>query len=251
MRKTASLIARDHKLALVLRTLALVLRTLALVLAMLALALVVPPAAFGQERKLEPVDEGAQDASWVAFKNRLLGAVAKRDRKFVASILHPGVRSGLDGGRGVAEFRKQWELDSEMSPLWPELASALFLGAAWNKRDKGPAELCAPYVAVKWPQDLDAFGGGAIITKDVLVKAAPSAESATIATLSYNLVDVVDWEVNDQGPASKQKWVKIKISGGEGFLPEEQIRSPIEHTVCFVRAEGGWRMIGFGPGSGK
>jgi len=217
----------------------------------LAWALLVVPAASAQERKLEPVDEAGQDASWVRFKNRLLEAVAKRDRKFVTGILHPGVRSGLEGGRGVAEFRKQWALDSDASPLWRELASVLFLGAAWNKRDKGPAELCAPYVAVRWPDDLDAFHGGAIITKDVLVKAAPSADSTTVATLSYNLVEVADWEVDDQLSASKQKWVKIKLGGGEGFLPEEQIRSPIEHTACFVRAEGGWRMIGFGPGSGR
>jgi hypothetical protein len=65
------------------------------------------------------------------------------------------------------------------------------------------------------------------------------------------LVDVADWEVNDQAAESKQKWVRIKIGGGEGYLPEEQIRSPIEHTACFIRTDGGWRMSGFGPGSGK
>jgi len=230
MRRTAGLIARHCVLALTLAAMA---------------------ASAAQELKLEPVDEAAQDASWVSFKNRLLGAVAKHDRKFIASILHPLVRSGLDGGRGVAQFRKQWDLDSDASPLWQALASALFLGAAWNKGEKGQAELCAPYVAVKWPQQVDAFRGGAVITKDVLIKAAPSAESATIGTLSYNVVEVADWEVDDQSPASKQKWVKVRAAGGEGFLPEEQIRSPIEHTACFVRAGGGWRMIGFGPGGGK
>ena len=187
----------------------------------------------------------------MSFKNRLLNAVAKRDRKFVASILHANVRSGLKGGRGVAEFRKQWELDSDSSPLWQELGAALFLGSAWSKREKGPAELCSPYVAVKWPQDVDAYDGGAIVTKDALVKAAPSADSATVATMAYNLVVVTDWEVNDKAPEARQKWVKIRIPYGEAYVPEEQVRSPIEHTACFVKAEGGWRLIGFGPGSGK
>jgi hypothetical protein len=36
-----------------------------------------------------------------------------------------------------------------------------------------------------------------------------------------------------------------------GFVPEEQIRSPIEHTACFVKGETAWRLIGFGPGGGK
>ena len=137
------------------------------------------------------MDEGAKDASWVSFKNRLLNAVAKRDRKFVTSILHASVRSGQQGGRGIAEFRKQWELDSDASPLWQELGSALFLGSAWSKREKAPAELCSPYVAVKWPQDVDAYSGGAIVAKDALLKAAPSAESPTVATLAYNVVNVV------------------------------------------------------------
>jgi hypothetical protein len=214
-------------------------------------ALCIAPCALAQERKLEPVDEAAKDPSWVSFKNRLLNAVAKRDHKFVASILHQSVRVGLSGGRGVAQFRKEWELDSNASPLWQELPSALYLGAAWNKPEKGQSELCSPYVAVRWPQDLDAFAGGAIIGRDVLLKSAPSGDSGTIAALSYHTVEVVDWEVNDQAAASKQKWVKIRVSAGEGYVPEEQIRSPIEHAACFVKTEGGWRLIGFGPGGGK
>jgi hypothetical protein len=161
------------------------------------------------------------------------------------------VRSGLSGGRGAAEFRKQWALDSDSSPLWQELGSALFLGSAWSKREKAPAELCSPYVAVKWPQDVDAYSGGAIIVREALVKAAPSADSATVETLSYNLVQVADWEIDDRSLDTKQKWVRIKIAYGEGYVPEEQVRSPIEHTACFIRTEGGWRMMGFGPGGGK
>jgi hypothetical protein len=209
------------------------------------------PCAFAQERRLEPVDEAAGDPSWVRFRNQLLGAVAARDRKFVAGILHRGVRSGQGGGRGAAEFRKEWDLDSDTSQLWQVLAAALHSGAAWSRRPQGPAELCSPYVAVKWPQDVDAYTGGAIIGKEVLVKAEPAAESGTIATLSYDLVHVVDWEVDDRAPGNPQKWVKVRIGAGEGFLPEEQIRSPIEHTACFVKADGGWRLIGFGPGGGK
>ncbi|MBI2509529.1 MAG: hypothetical protein HYV99_06075, partial [Betaproteobacteria bacterium] len=41
-----------------------------------------PIAAGAQEIKLAPVDEGAQDASWTGFRNRLLSALDKRDRKF-------------------------------------------------------------------------------------------------------------------------------------------------------------------------
>lgn len=204
-----------------------------------------------QERRLEPLDEAAKDASWAGFKKRLLAALAKRDRKFVLSILDRGVRTGMEGGRGVAEFRKQWELDSEESPLWQELTAALMLPAAYHRPDKGRLELCVPYVAVRWPQDLDAFGGGALIAKDVLVKSAPSASSDTVATLAYNMVEVTDWEVSDQASDARQKWVRIRTQSGYGYVPEEQIRSPVEHAACFVKDETSWRLTGFGPGGGK
>jgi len=208
-------------------------------------------AAGAQETRLPPVDEAAKDPSWAAFRNRLIDAVGKRDRKFVLGILDRNVRSGGEGGRGVVEFRKQWDLDSDASPLWRELPAALFLGGAYIKHDKGPSELCAPYVSVRWPQDVDAFAGGAIVAKEALVKTAPTAASETLATLSYDIVEVRDWEVADQSAASKQKWVKIRVRAGEGYVPEEQIRSPIEHTACFVKTANGWRMTGFAPGSGK
>ena len=220
-----------------------------LVAAVLASMQLLP--AHAQELRLLPVDEAAKDQSWTSFKNRLLTAISKRDRKFVLSILDPNVRGGADSTRGIPEFRKQWELDSDASPLWQELPAALFLGAAYVKHDKGQRELCAPYVSVRWPQDIDAFAGGALIAKEVFVKTAPSAASDTLATLSYHLVEVRDWEVADRGADSKQKWVRIRIPKGEGYVPEEQIRSPIEHAACFVKGGNGWRLTGFGPGSGK
>ena len=221
----------------------------ALVLAAVLAALALPAGA--QERRLEPIDEGAKDASWRGFQKRLIAAIDRRDRKFILGILDKGVRTGLEGGRGPAEFRKQWELDSDSSPLWHELRTVVAMPAAYHRPEKGRTELCVPYVAVRWPQDVDAFNGGALIAPDVLVKAAPSAGAETLATLSYNMLGVVDWEVDDQAAGSKQKWVKVRLQSGEGYVPEEQIRSPVEHTACFVKGESAWRLVGFGPGGGK
>jgi hypothetical protein len=203
-----------------------------------------------QERKLEPVDEVIGDLSWAHFKNRLLDAVMKRDRKFILSILDRNVRVGVDGTRGIPEFTKQWHLDAEDSRLWRELPSALFVGAAWLARGKAPRELCAPYVLARWPRNMDPHAYGAVISRDALVKAVPSSESATLTTLSYDIVPVTDWEVDDRASDLPQKWVKIKLKTGEGFVPEEQIRSPIEYHACFVKTENGWRMTAFAPAGG-
>lgn len=218
---------------------------------LLAGLLAVAAPAVAQQRQLDPLDEGAKDASWTDFKKQLLTATQKRDREFVLGTLDGDVRSGLDGARGPEEFSRQWGLDSDTSPFWEELATVLALPAAYHRPEKGPLELCVPYVAVRWPQDTEAFGGGAIIVPKALVKSAPSAAAGTLATLSFHLVEVTDWEVNDRSADSKQKWVKIRLKNGEGYVPEEQIRSPIEHAACFTRGESGWRMMGFGPGGGK
>jgi hypothetical protein len=135
--------------------------------------------------------------------------------------------------------------------LWQELPAVLNLGGAYVKHDTGATEFCAPYVSVRWPQDVDAFGEGAIVAKEALVKRAPSSASETLATLSYDIVPVQDWEVNDQSVGSQQKWVRIRLREAEGYVPEEQIRSPIEHTACFAKSAAGWRMTGFAPGGGK
>jgi hypothetical protein len=194
-------------------------------------------------KRLLPVDEAAKDPSWVSFRNRLLGALQNRDRKFLLSVLDPNVRNSLDTPRGIAAFRKSWDFDAEDSALWRVLPSALHLGSAWFKPEKAPRQLCAPYVAVKWPEDLDPFLHGAITAREALVKAAPSADSGTLATLSYDIVRVTNWEEADQAPGTRQAWVRIRLGETDGFVPEEQIRSPIEHRACFVKTETGWRMV--------
>ena len=209
----------------------------------LALALAAPAAA--QEMKLLPVDDGATDASWVSFRNDLLNALAAHDRGFVLSVVAANVRNTMDVPPGIAQFRKQWETDSDTSPLWRELSKALFLGSAWLARGTEARQLCAPYVAVHWPDDVDPAFYGAITAKDVFIKAGPSHASETLATLSYDIVRVADWEVSDTAADVQQKWVGIRMKDHEGFVPEEQVRSPIEHRACFIKTADGWRMTSF------
>jgi hypothetical protein len=201
-----------------------------------------------QEGKMEPHDEALTDASWAAFRARLLTAVEKRDRQFVLSVLDPGIRNGAAAPRGIAEFRKQWELDSNSGVFWSLLPSALSVGSAYLERRNRPRELCAPYLLGKWPVSVDPSVYGAISARDTMVKAGPSWDTDTLTRLSYEIVRETDWEVPDLDPGFKQNWVRIRLlKEGTGFVPEEQIRSPIEHSACFIRTARGWRMTVFGP----
>jgi hypothetical protein len=206
-----------------------------------AAALTATASVVAQEIRLPPVDEAAGDATWVRFKARLLDALAKRDQKFVISIVDGKIRNTSEKD-GIAEFRRLWEPHSAASPLWVELPKILFLGGAFVKRDKGVIELCAPYVHYKWPDNADADASGAITAKEALMKAKPSATADTLQTLSYDLVKVLDWEIADDDKTSGQKWVQIQTRAGAGFVPEEQVRSPLEYRACFVKSGAGWRM---------
>ena len=208
-------------------------------------------AAHAQDRKLPPVDEAAGDTSWLRFKKQLLGAIERRDRQFLLSILDKNVRNQDERTRGVANFRKQWELDTADTPVWRELSNALQLGGAYVKRDKRPREYCAPYVLGKWPDDVEPVTHAVVISRDAQVQAEPSSSSAALGTLSYNIVSVADWEVDDKAPDTKQKWVKIRYRTRDGYIPEEQVRSPIEHAACFVKSASGWRMTAFAPAGGE
>jgi len=215
-------------------------------LAAVALA-TVAGAATAQQVKLLPVDEGAHDLSWTHFKARLLDALARRDQKFVLGIVDARIRNTL-GQNGIMEFRRLWQPQAADSPLWVELPKLLFLGGVFVKRDKGAYEFCAPYVRFKWPDNAPAGASGAIIAADALMKVKPSAAAETLQTLAHDLVKVLDWEVADDDKENKQVWVRIQTGAGAGYVPEEQIRSPLEHRACFAKSGAGWRMTGLEVG---
>src|SRR5476649_1352563 len=154
----------------------------------LALLLLLATASGAQELKLLPVDEGANDATWLRFKARLLDALAQRNQPFILGIIDRTIRN-TSGTDGIAEFKKLWEPQSAESPLWSELPKVLFLGGVFVKRDKNVVEFCAPYVYYKWPENAGGDASGAIIAKETLLKALPAANSATLRTLSYDLVE--------------------------------------------------------------
>ena len=209
--------------------------------AIAAVLLAAAAASGAQEIKLPPADEGTADATWLRFKARLLEALARRDHKFVLGIIDGGIRN-ISEKSGAAEFKKLWEPQSADSPLWVELPKILFLGGVFVKSVKGPTEFCAPYVYYKWPDHAPADASGAIIAKEVLVKARPAAGADTLRSLSFDLVNVVDWEVADDNKDVAQSWVKIQLGAGAGYVPEQQVRSPLEYRACFVKSGANWRM---------
>lgn len=204
--------------------------------------------AMEREMPFAPIDEGAKDALWQAYKSRLLAALEARNRQALIAAIDPNVDNGPEVQRGIKEFRRRWNLDQDKSPIWEELRKAVSLGGAYVKGERGQRRFCTPYVAARWPTSHDPFAFGAITARDVLVKSEPSSDARTIDTLSHFLVRVEDWEVADKAPGFAQKWTRIRLADASGYVPEEQIRSPIEHMACFSGEGGSWRLTSFTAG---
>ncbi len=192
-----------------------------------------------------PRDDAAGDRSWTRFRDRLLEALQQRDKKFVLGIVDRNVRNGLEQPLGHSEFIRQWDPDAADSALWRDLPRALFLGAVYYQHARMPRSLCAPYVLPHWPKGVDPQGNGAITARETSMRSGPSGAASILMDLSYSVVRVIDWEVADADPEVKQKWVIIRVQERDGYIPEEHIRSPIEHLACFRQTEAGWRLTSF------
>lgn len=195
----------------------------------------------GQVQKLYPVDEAAKDPTFFTFRARLIQAVQRRDAAFILGIVSPKIQNGFGGDDGIEAFKNTWKPERPQSELWTELATVLSLGGAFDK--DGIFE--APYISAKWPEDKDGFELGAIIGEKVRVRAAPQISSSIMRELSFDIVDVPDWQTN-KARGEKRDWIKVKLSDGQsGYVAEEFIRSPIAYRVGFQKQDGRWVMTFF------
>lgn len=210
-----------------------------------ALLLAAPLTASAADLAFVPRDEAAGDTSWARFRDRLIEALQQRDRKHVLGVVDRNVRNGIGRPNGIEEFSRQWHIDEDDGPLWRELPRALTLAAAYYRHERMPRSLCAPYVLPQWPKSIDPYGHGAITARQSDVRTAPSGAAAVLAGIGHAIVRVADWEVADTDADIKQKWVKVQAQNREGYVPEEHVRSPLEHLACFRKGEAGWRLVSF------
>ncbi|HEY7910746.1 MAG TPA: SH3 domain-containing protein [Blastocatellia bacterium] len=192
--------------------------------------------AAAQVSKLYPVDEAARDASFFAFRARLMTAVEQRDAAFVTSVVSPTIKNSFGGNDGLAEFKKYWRPERATSRLWSVLIGVLALGGSFDERNA----FIAPYTFSKWPEEIDPFQHGVIVGEGVRVRERPALDSKVLAALSFDIVKVPDWRPAQTG-GSKQRWIKVTLaSGAPGYVAAEYIRSSIDYRAIFEKKDGRW-----------
>jgi hypothetical protein len=196
----------------------------------------------GQLRKLYPVDEAAKDPTFFVFRARLLKAIHDRDAKFIYSILDEKIENSFGGDGGIAEFKTTWHAERQNSPFWKELLTALSLGGRFDEKDHS---FSAPYVFNSFPEDIDSFEGAAVIEDGVRVRKEPGTQSEVIRTLSFDIVEVQNWEPK-KNPKDRREWVQIKLTDNQtGYVAAEYLRSPIDFRAVFEKKKGKWLMTAF------
>ena len=198
---------------------------------------------------LYPVDEAHKDPSFAEFRSRLLKAADNHDSEFILSILDPEIINRSDGERGEKEFIHLWKLKEPDSRLWETLTTVLSLGGSFRD-NAGTKEFCAPYVTSKWPtvvsqltKDADPLDYQVIINRNVPLRSEPTPGASVIVTLNYDIVRVY---ANNSFADSKNgdtHWLKIStVSGQQGFVPQNVVRSPSDYQACFRKTGSRWLM---------
>lgn len=196
-----------------------------------------------QERYVRPVDEGAKDASFKEFREKLVVAVKNRDKKFVLGILDPNVKLSFGGDGGIADFKKMWKIDSPRSKFWAEFSAIITNGGTFYDEKT----FAAPYSFTSFPDDLDAFQYSVIFGDKVNLRAKPALSAEVISQLSYNVVKV-DYEnsIKIKNQENEYSWLKIQTLGSQtGFVSAEFVRSPIDYRAIFVKENGKWMLSAF------
>lgn len=198
-----------------------------------------------QERFLKPLDEGPDDASFVAFRAHALRAVAQKDAAFIKSIVDKDIRVDFGGGFGMKDFLKHWNGLSAKSDFWPQFEFALKNGGEYAKmKNRGPKQFWAPYIYASFPEDLDGTVYSAVTGENVRLREKPNASAKIIGQLSYNIVKTFfDESIPDP------KWVEVETLGGKrGWVSADLVRSPIGYRACFEKIDGEWKLTVFVAG---
>ena len=193
-----------------------------------------------------PVDEASQDRGFLEFRNRLLDAIERRDTDAVVAMATKTIQLDFGGGEGREAFRSRLTLsrsdlseeyahlaDEMREEYWNDLKETLSLGG----RFVDAKTFHAPYV---WTLELsdedDPFSTSFIIDQDVQVRDRPNERGRTIGTLSYNKVEVLEYERD-------MRFVKIKLPGNRnGYVRKDALRSPIDYRAFFIKSNGRWQL---------
>ncbi|MEM6725545.1 MAG: SH3 domain-containing protein, partial [Bacteroidota bacterium] len=204
-----------------------------------------------EKGKLNPVDEGPLNKTWVAFEKKLRAAIIQEDVQFILKHTDPEIKASFGDDGGLDGFKAIWFSDRNQTKSFFQILERLLdMGGTYDNKDKQIYSM--PYVFTTWPEDdFDAFTYAAIVGEGVRLRDEPSTRGARIGSLSYDIVrktgnqsDEYDTIGGDSYP-----WVEIELADGTtGWIWEKYVYSPIDFRAGWEQTEESWQLFFFVAG---
>jgi hypothetical protein len=177
-----------------------------------------------------PKDEKGRDKTLAAFFVKLKDVLKRKDRDALLAMLAPDIDVGIRDMSGSGAFFTAWGLGDRDASVYGVISQILSLNGVWVDQ-----QFCGPYVSVLFPKDLDRSKHQVILNFDTRLRATPSASGKVVATLAYDVVEVLE-----RGP----EWTKVRtVAGAEGYVQIAYLYSPAGYRACFSKSpEGTWQM---------
>lgn len=220
------------------------------VVAALLISLCLP--AMAQSLKVVPIDQGASDPSFNAFRAKLLAAVADRDIDAVVSAASEDIHLSFGGHNGRDDFRAflvrdpatyfdeyRYRAAADRVQYWTELERVLRLGGRFEG-DGADRSFMAPYSwGANIADDLDPYTTAFITGDGVALRARPIRYAEVLIRLRHDVVSIV--EGGDGTP-----YRKVRLADGtEGYVYQEYVQSLVGYRARFEQVDGRWQMTIF------
>ncbi len=190
--------------------------------------------------RLNPMDEGPRDASFLKFRGEFKTIIARKDAPALMKIVMPNIQNSFGGDNGAANFKKMWKPQEAKSDVWPVLKLVLDMGGNFDSK----TEFSAPYVFSAFPNDVDSFESVVVTSPDAVMRDKPKADATIVRKLDHDILALVTGAKKLQHEAGSDDWLEVKDAAGKhGFVLQRDVRSPIDFRAGFKKIKGRWRMV--------
>jgi hypothetical protein len=103
----------------------------------------------------------------------------------------------------------------------------------------------SPWVSSLFPDDYDPNDFQVVLGPAVRLRASPGFTGQVVASLDYDIVEILEAAAPDAGAAAGQ-WALVQTAAGQqGWVARAQLRSAAGMRACFAHRDGAWKMVSF------
>ena len=199
-----------------------------------------------QPRKIYPQDDSWSDATFAAFKVKLLTAAEKGDLTTLRESLAPTVNFMFEPAPRDVVWKK---LSLRSGIPWRALRDAVKLGVVHFGNG-----FVAPYVAAR--SDVVELTDFVVSGDNVRVRQNPHQNAPVIEHLSHDVVVPFaghtfdpDLFANEDTPSGSAAWAHVTTpTGRTGYIYGKYLSSPAGLRFYFDKVDGSWKIVAIAEG---